>query len=518
MAALGDAAAQERPMADDRFRLMFERSADAILLLDAGSNNFVEYNPATLAMLRCTREELMALHPSELSPASQPDGRDSFEKANAMIATAVARGSHRFEWMHCSPHREDFPVEVLLTPIVAGPAPMLLVVWRDITERKRSEQALRETQKLESLGMLAGGIAHDFNNLLTAIMGHLSLVGTQLGDPGAAHLEQALQAAHRAAHLTRQMLAYSGRGTFVVKPINLSIAVREMLELLAVNIPRSVVMDCRLEDQLPAVQADAAQLQQVIMNLVTNAAEAIGERGTITVRTHTVCLDAQTIATVYSGQPLVPGVYVSLEVEDTGSGMTPEVMARIFDPFFSTKRPGRGLGLCALQGIIRSHRGGIHLRSQPGGGTTFRVVFPASAVPVTVEPAPPRVLGSGRGLVLLVEDEEPVRKCARVMLQRLGFESLEAADGEAALELFRGRRSEVTWVLMDISMPGMDGVTAYERLALLDPQVKVVLMSGWAESDVAARCRQRQPAGFLSKPFRSSDRAEAARRVGVLGA
>jgi PAS domain S-box-containing protein len=505
--------------ADARFRLFFERSSDAILLLDTASNHFVQYNDATLEMLRCTREELAALHPSALSPHVQPDGSDSFSKANEMIALALARGNHRFEWTHCSPHRADFPVEVVLTPVTRGERPVVMVVWRDITERKRAEEAQLRTQKLDSLGLLASGIAHDFNNLLTAMMGNLALIRLEVPEDSAAteylrHLDSAVQ---KAAHLTRQMLAYSGQGSFTVAPMDLGREVRDMAELLASSVPKGVRLVYEFDENVPTAKADAAQVEQVIMNLVLNAAEAIGDgEGLITLRTSLVNLKEEHLRRDFGGQMLRPGPFVQLEVQDSGAGMSPEVLARIYDPFFSTKKSGRGLGLSALLGIVKAHRGGVLVRSAPGWGTTFSVFFPATSEPLTRPPSADEALPQFHGAtLLLVEDEPMVRRSTRALMEKLGFTVLEAGDGLEALEVFSAERHRVRCVLMDLTMPRMDGHTAFLALQQQDPSVKVVLYSGWAATDVAERFRDHPPAGFLSKPFVLAEVLAALREAGV---
>ncbi len=485
---------------------MFERSADAVLLLDTSSNRFVEYNQAALDMLRCTREELSELHPSELSPPAQPDGRASYEKANDMIAAAVAKGSHRFEWIHRSPQREDFPVEVLLTPIQEVAAPIVMVVWRDITERKRAEAALHEAQRLESLGVLAGGVAHDFNNLLTVIAGNVALVSHQidLGHVARPHLAQIETAVFHAAELTRQMLAYAGKGAFVVAPIDLSQAVREIAELLRVSIPGRVRISSELE-RVPAVSADRAQVQQIVMNLVTNAGEAIGDAdGEITLSTRTVVLEQADLARDFPGQALAPGRYVRLEVTDTGQGMAPDVLSRIFDPFFTTKRTGRGLGLSALRGIVQAHGGGLRVQSAPGEGSTFQVFFRASdAVAPRAEPS--AHLGRSRGTVLLVDDDGLVRRATRLLFQQLGFTVIEASDGDEAVETFRAERERIDFVLTDLTMPRMSGQRAFQALRRIDAGVRVVVCSGWAASELDEKFGDVRPTFFLPKPYNTGD-------------
>jgi PAS domain S-box-containing protein len=498
---------------------MFERSADAILLLDTRTNLFIEYNQAALEMLRCSREELSALHPSVLSPAVQPDGQESFKKANAMIATAVREGSHRFEWVHRSPHRDDFPVEVLLTPLPLGDASIVVVVWRDITERRRSEEALRQAQRLESLAVLAGGIAHDFNNLLTATFGHLHVARRLVTDPRVTtHLESIEQAVTRAADLTRQMLAYGGEGRFMIEPVDLGALVRDMTDLLHVSISKHVQITCEVANDTPAIEADRVQMQQVIMNLITNAGEAIGDAdGAISIHVTPIALAEETARRDFVGQDVRFGPMVMLEVRDTGAGMPPEVQTRIFDPFFSTKASGRGLGLSALRGILRAHGAGVRIESEVGHGTTFQVLFPASK-----ERARPSIgpvsAARGEGTVLLVDDEENVRVSLRAVFEQLGFTVVEAAGGAEAIEKFRQKRAAISWVFMDLTMPRMDGHATFLALREIDPAVIVVLSSGWAESEVARRFAGHPPSGFLAKPFTLDELQVTLARLGLMRA
>lgn len=507
---------------DAKFRLMFERSADAILLLDPSSNTFVEYNQAALDMLRCSREELRALHPSELSPPLQPDGRGSYEAANERIATAIRVGSNRFEWLHRSPHRDDFPVEVLLTPIQRGASPLILVVWRDISERKRSEAALRQAQKLESLGVLAGGVAHDLNNLLTVINSHLALARAALSDARGAseHLELVERGVARATDLSQQMLAYSGHTSLLVEPVDLDRVVEEMVALLSAALTRGGRLVREPAATPVVVEANRTELQQVVMNLVTNAAEASPPGAPVVVRTRAVELDEEALARDWVGQGLAPGPYCLLQVDDRGAGMSEEVVARMLDPFFSTKGPGRGLGLSAAMGIVRSRRGGLHVRSRVGAGTTFSVVFPASArAPAPLRPrAGPPPQARGEGTVLLVDDEPNVRHSVAALLQLIGFTTLEAADGQSARDLFRLHPGQIRWVLMDLTMPGLDGHETFLALRALDPQVRVILSSGWAQSEVADRFHADPPLAFLRKPFRLDELLELLDGLGLLSA
>jgi CheY-like chemotaxis protein len=290
-----------------------------------------------------------------------------------------------------------------------------------------------------------------------------------------------------------------------------------MAELLASSVPKGVQLVYELDVRGATAKADAAQVEQVIMNLVINAAEAIGERGgVITLRTARTLLDEEQLRRDFGGQGLHPGPFVRLDVQDTGTGMSPEVLSRIYDPFFSTKKSGRGLGLSALLGIVKAHRGGVLVRTAPGQGTTFSVYFPATSELPTRAPPPAEPLRQVAGAtVLLVEDEPMVRRSTRALLEKLGVTVLEAADGIEALEVFRVERHRVRCVLMDLTMPRMDGHTAFLALQQEDPAVKVILYSGWAATDVAERFRDHPPAGFLSKPFLLAEVQAALREAGV---
>jgi len=388
----------------------------------------------------------------------------------------------------------------------------------DLTDRRQAEEALRHTQKLESLGVLAGGIAHDFNNLLTVMLGNLNLAQLRLPDtsPARPYLANMEATVLRATELTKQMLAYSGRGHFQVKPHDLNAVVRNLTHLLEVSISKKVRLQLDLEPTLPAIQADAAQLQQVVMNLVTNASDAIGDQaGTIHITTSVQHLDARILRNEYRSDAPQPGRHVVLEVEDTGSGMAAEVMERIFDPFFTTKATGRGLGLSAMLGILRGHGAGLNIASQVGRGSRFKLCFPTvdeAALPAAHEDPAPNQMPL-HGLVLLVDDEEQIIEATGQALESLGFRVVAARDGLEALDRFQEHRKDLRLVLMDLTMPRMDGREAFQAMRGLDPVIPVVLSSGFTEQDSLQTFPDGGPAGFLQKPYQLKDLRTAIERA-----
>jgi PAS domain S-box-containing protein len=392
----------------------------------------------------------------------------------------------------------------------AGQAIRMAGVTLDITERKRAEEALLRAQKMESLGILAGGVAHDFNNLLVALLGQTSLAAAKLppDHPAQRHLEKAAVAAKRAADLTRQMLAYSGHGAFQMTLLDLNTLVHDNVAFLESSIAKTIDLRADLAEVLPFINADAGQMQQIIMNLVLNAAEAIGDRpGSIRLATSVIDItaaDAPSGAgrwTSYTGQSVAAGRYVLFRVQDTGSGMTPEILGRIFDPFFTTKFTGRGLGLAAVLGIVRGHRGGLWVESEPGRGTTFTVILPAieEAAAATAGAAPQKV--PVQQLVLVIDDEEPVREAITDMLDLDNITALCAATGAEGVALYRERHAAIGLVLLDLSMPELGGREVFEALRQIDPEVQVVLTSGYTKVEATRGFESDDLAGFLQKPY-----------------
>jgi PAS domain S-box-containing protein len=393
-----------------------------------------------------------------------------------------------------------------------GETPGILEINTDITERRRIEEQLRHTQKLESLGVLAGGVAHDFNNLLTGILGNSSLALDSIGPnhPIRLLIEEVMRAADRAADLTRQLLAYAGKGRFVMRTLDLSDLVREINGLVRASFPKQALLRLQLAEDLPGVDADPGQLQQIVMNLVINGAEAIGpEGGSVLVKTAVQEVDSHYISTMSSaGELLKPGRYVALEVHDTGVGMDDETLAKIFDPFFTTKFAGRGLGLSAVLGIVRAHYGALKVYSKPGRGTTFKVLFPASANAAQPHPQPTKRSLTGAGTVLVVDDEEVVRVTAKHTLERYGYSTMLANDGLAALETYRSRPADIGLVILDLTMPVMNGEETLRHLQTVNPKVKVLLSSGYNEVEAVQRFAGKGLAGFIQKPYTAAGLAE----------
>ena len=390
----------------------------------------------------------------------------------------------------------------------AGSPVWMLGTCMDITGQKEVQQQLRQTQKMESLGLLAGGIAHDFNNLLTGILGNATMAFDWLPaeDPARPLLQDVVLASRRAADLTRQLLAYAGRSRLAIEDIELSSLVKELVVLVGKSIPDGVELQLQLAPM--CIKADAIQIQQLMMNLVINAAESIGEgkTGTVTIATRLQEFDKP------AGKELPPGRYVCLEVRDDGCGMEGDTVARIFDPFFSTKFAGRGLGLAAALGIVRGHQGTITVQSSPGCGSTFTVLFPASDVQTLPSQTTTDIrLLSGSGTILVVDDEDLVLRVAATSLAAFGYVPLLAADGRSALEIVDKSGDGIHAVVLDLIMPGVTGEETLQQLRAIRPDVPVIIASGCGEVEYRKRFADQGISGFLPKPYTGVELARAVR-------
>ncbi|MBU0729277.1 MAG: response regulator [Proteobacteria bacterium] len=390
----------------------------------------------------------------------------------------------------------------------------IVETFQDITKRKiaekqklEMEKQIQHVQKLESLGVLAGGIAHDFNNLLAAILGNadLSLYQLPKANPVRSNIQAIVKASLRASELCKQMLAYSGKGKFVVQSVDLNEVVQEMGDILEISRSKKAVLKYNLSENLPRVQADITQIRQIVMNLITNASEAIGDKeGVIILSTGAMTCDHNYLNESYLNESLPGGLYTYLEVSDNGCGMDKETIAKIFDPFFSTKFTGRGLGMAATLGIMRGHGGSIKVYSEPGKGTSIKILFPAAEdqasgmVQETPEFLPQ---WQGRGTILIIDDEEYVRSVGEKILNAFGFKVLLASGGREGIELFSEHSPEISCILLDLTMPQMDGEETFRELRKIQKDVKVVISSGYNQQETIQRFAGKGLAGFVQKPY-----------------
>jgi PAS domain S-box-containing protein len=440
------------------------------------------------------------------------DGVTPLKFEDRPITRAILRGEivRDMEVLSALPDGSRFPLLCNAAPIrdASGAIVGGVTAWRDLTERKRAEERLLHAQKLESIGLLAGGIAHDFNNLLVGVIGNASLALEMLGprDPAAELLEQVIKSGEHASHLTRQMLAYSGKGRFVFEAVDVSKVVAQIADLVRPSIPKKVTVQLDLAPNLPPIKADPGQIQQVVMNLLINGGEAIGDRiGLLSARTRVVEFAPGQDFGDFQGFEPEPGYYVSIEVRDTGAGMDEATRSRIFDTFFTTKFTGRGLGLAAVSGILRGHKGAIRVESEPGKGTCFEVLFPvqcpSEAPPPAEPPAAVREPGRTDATVLVVDDEDLVRELSARALQAAGFRVHAAASGAEAAAILSREGDAITLVLLDLSMPDMDGVETLELLRQTHPSVHAMITSGFSEQETMRLFQGLRVSGFVQKPY-----------------
>jgi len=493
-------------MADDEngydpYRELFERSADAILIIEG--DRFIDCNEAAVRMFRAkNREHVLETHPSELSPPKQECGRDSREMANEMIAKAFTDGVHRFEWMHRRADDVDFPAEVSLTSVRSGRRMTLHSIVRDISDRRRLEEELRHTQKMEAIGKLAGGIAHDFNNLLVAILGHAELLSCDLRDQPAllTHVREIHNAGNRAADLVRQLMLFGRKGAGKKSVFDLGELLRESKKLLERVIGEDVRLEIEIESPQLHIEADSTQLQQVVMNLASNARDAMPHGGDLVLRLRSVVRRDDDL----EGDSLSPGSYVELCVSDTGEGMDAETMRHAFDPFFTTKAVGKGtgLGLATVHGVVERGGGRVCVRSARGQGTTFEILLPRVDAPLTDRVIRDTSAPSGGGETLLVvEDEKAVSALVVEALKGAGYQVMVAHNGNEALSIFDEHRTEIALVLSDVIMPELGGPAFLRKLAERGEHPPALLMSGYT-GDALERSEDLPPeVELLEKPF-----------------
>jgi PAS domain S-box-containing protein len=404
----------------------------------------------------------------------------------------------------------SFPVISYYSPIIReGRHAGIRGIVVDITEQKKAEEERRkleiqllQAQKLESLGILAGGIAHDFNNILTGILGYadLAIMEAAKDSPVKEYIEQLVISSRRASELTKQMLAYSGMGKFLIKPINLSEVVKNISKLLEVSISKKCLLTLNLPEDIPLIEGDLIQIQQIIMNLTINASEAIGDNnGNITISTGEINYDKICVSGIMA-ENLKEEDYVYLEIKDTGSGMTEDIQNKIFDPFFTTKFTGRGLGLAAVIGIVRGHHGTIKVSSRPCSGSIFTVFFPVSEK-FEINNIKKDRINHIKDTVLVIDDEKTVLSVAEAMLKKLEFNVLTENDSRKTIDLFHKYKEKISFVLLDMTMPYMDGSEVFKQLKSIKPDVKVILTSGYNEQSAINHFTEKELAGFIQKPY-----------------
>ena len=490
---------------EQRFRSVWEDSAEGMRIIDTNTK-IVDVNNAYCKLVGMSREELIGQYYGIVYDDSPEKAKLDIEELKQRI---IERNVPQITNLTLNTKRSGTIITDVISTFITTPGgePLLLSVFHDVTERIHAEEALRQAQKMESLGILAGGIAHDFNNLLQAMLGQTFLALKKMPAESSAreNIEKAQKAAQRAADLTQQLLAYSGRGTFNIRTLEVNTLIRENIHLLEVTVPKNVELIPSLAAEQLHIKADVAKLQQVIMNLVINAAEAMeGRMGRVTIATQRRTItDKETYLWSRQNTSFVAGDYSVVEVIDNGQGMSYETMERIFDPFYTTKFKGRGLGLAAVLGIVRGHNGGMQVESEPGKGTAFRIAFPLVSQKVSEEEIetvnqPYTKMG---GTLLIVDDEALVREVFFDTFTHHGFDVLTAPTGEEGIEMYLKNKSKINLIVLDLSMPGMGGEETFKKLKSINPNVKVILSSGYAEEEATKKFEGAGLTGFIHKPY-----------------
>lgn len=488
--------------------------------LTDSSHNIIDLSPGAEIIFGYSRSEMIGMPVSKLySHQECKSGKNlNYEK----LYSNNQGKERKIEILMARKSGENFPCLLTSYPLYdhSGEVYARLDVVIDIIEKKKEEtdrqkleMRIQNMQKLESLGVLAGGIAHDFNNLLMAIIGHAGLAMAKL--PADSHIMKNLleieKASLRAGELCNQMLAYAGKGKMVTHALNLSNIVSDMAMMIDAAVSKKIRVIHDLYESRAIIDADSSQIKQIIMNLVVNSSEAIGDSpGLICIEVGSVELSVSDLEDIWLGDTIAPGEYVYLKINDNGCGMDEDTKKRIFDPFFSTKFAGRGLGLAALLGIVKAHNGGIKLISEVNKGTTVIIYFP-KYIDITDDKGNSRQAHmlhiAGKGMVLLVDDDENVLAVAKEMLETIGFRVITACDGQEAIDLFSNFKDEIQCVLLDHAMPKMDGAEAFEKIKNIKKDAVVVLSSGYSEYELEAKFKNTGYSGFIQKPYRLSDLA-----------
>ncbi|MEI6207604.1 MAG: PAS domain S-box protein [Desulfuromonadales bacterium] len=496
---------------EERYRALFTRAGDGIFIMST-DGKLIEVNDSFARMHGYSVLEIKQMSLQDL------DTPETFRLAPGRIRRLLAGELMTFEVEHYHKDGHVFPLEVSASLIPSGGENYIQCFHRDITERKQAEEERRQleqqfhhAQKLESLGVLAGGIAHDFNNILTVILGHCYLAREDL-DSEQEYKTSFLQiesAANRAADLCRQMLTYSGKSESVKTGLSLWLLVDEVVKMLKAAISKNVTIELDLKHDVPEIMGDIGQIQQIVMNLIINAAEAIGgANGDIRVALSKLVVEANTADKDAFGTPIHVGSYACLQVTDTGCGMDEETQKRIFEPFFTTKFTGRGLGMSAIRGIVKAHDGFLLVTSTPGVGTKFKVCFPLPDISYQDSTTTPAILtpsAKAGTTILLVDDEETLCNMGINLLASLGFATITAQHGLEAVEIYRERSNEIDMILLDLIMPVMGGIDAYRELRSIAPTLPIVFCSGYSVESVSDIIKHDEHAAFVHKPYKPEE-------------
>jgi two-component system cell cycle sensor histidine kinase/response regulator CckA len=511
------------PMEMDIYQQMVECSPSGMVLVDS-DGRIVRVNHTLETSFGYTRQELLGQPVEILLPerirASHIDMRRMF--MNGPDARPMGSGRDLFG---ARKDGSEFPVEVGLNPMPGPDGMFILAVIVDISQRKamesehaRLQTKLQQAQRMESLGVMAGGVAHDFNNLLTGVIGNTDLAMMSLAphSPVCSNLKEIQRSALKAADLCRQMLAYSGKGRFIIEPVDLNHVIEDVTHQLRTSLPRSVTLRRYLHHRLPRFTADPNQIEQVVSNLILNAAEAItGPDGCITVRTGQLEADTTYLDSLQLNDSMMPGSFIHLDIEDNGIGMDRVTQERIFEPFFTTKFAGRGLGLAGVAGILRGHGGGIRVQSEQGKGTRIRVLFPWDGIETPGEYPVVELADGWRGFgrILVIEDEPVVRDVIRRTLAGLGFDMVLCPNGKDGLARFNERPTEWCLVLLDFTLPDIGGQEIFHHIHATRPDLPVLIMSGYDGKEISHLFRDQGISGCLQKPLRPGELVTAVQQA-----
>jgi PAS domain S-box-containing protein len=506
---------------EERYRILSEMGSDYAFALRVDRNLAIHFDWASGALARVTGYHTEELQGHGWHALVHPDdGKLAFTR----LAAALEEREREMDVRIVHKEGEVRWIQIRFQTSIRGEedgVARIVGTVRDVTERKQAEEERRqldlhmgEMQRLDSLGVLAGGIAHDFNNMLAVIRGssRLALADLDAGVAPRLRLDRIRSATEHAMGLTEQMLTYSGRPALTLSPLDLTQLVRDTRTLLRASVTGKGCIEFDLEDDLAAVEGDFTRIQQVVLNLASNASEALGEGGgTIRIATGVRAIDARDLSGSYGTPDAAPGEYVALEVSDTGPGIDPEIQQRIFEPFFTTRSTGRGLGLAGVLGIVVAHRGVIRIESRPGAGTMFQVLLPRSAAAAerAPEPGESERLAPKSGRVLVVDDDESVLDLACEFLERAGFDVLAACGGQVGIDLFRTHSDDIDAVVLDLVMPGVGGVEAFVEILRIRPEMPVVVTSGYDKEKAVERFSARGFSSFLYKPYEPEELVES---------